>query len=68
MSAIDEQIATLKQARSFDGRNLAGRGGPRSLATVVKPAKKGNISPEGRKRIVEGVQQRLAAQKKGAGK
>ncbi|MGA3083035.1 MAG: hypothetical protein ABSD44_16920 [Terracidiphilus sp.] len=78
LASIDHDIAQLQQARAV----LAGvqapapkkkPGRPRKVAAAIAPVaakpakkKKRNISAEGRKRIVEAVKRRWAAQKKAA--
>jgi hypothetical protein len=70
LATIDEQIATLKQARAvLTAGAKRGRGRPKGVGTVAKPAKKKrNLSPEGRRRIAEGQRRRWAAKKKASGK
>jgi hypothetical protein len=69
LAAIDSELERLQQARSLlTGDAKPGRDRPKAMATVVKPVKKRNISPEGRKLIVEAVKRRWAAKKKAAGK
>jgi hypothetical protein len=73
LAALDEQIATLKQARDvLTSETQRGRGRTKSVGTVQKPAEKKRkpyrISPEGRARIAAAVKRRWAAQKKAAGK
>lgn len=69
LAAIDKEIALLEQARALLGSGAsATRASAKPLAaTAKKPAKKRNLTPEGRKRIAEAVRRRWAAQKKAAG-
>jgi hypothetical protein len=61
LAELDEQIARFKQARSVLNGGSGGRPGrPRAAAAITKPAKKRNVSPEGRERIVEAVKRRWA--------
>jgi hypothetical protein len=76
LATIDHEIAQLQRARALltDGtaRTAKTRSGRPEKATpaVGPPAKpvkkKRKLSPEGRKRIVEAVKRRWAAQKKAA--
>jgi hypothetical protein len=70
LAEIDTEIARLQQARALlAGETKRGPGRPKSVANVEKLAKKKrNLSPEGRKRIVEAVKRRWAAKKKAFGK
>jgi hypothetical protein len=70
LAELDAEIATLEQARALlTTETERGRGRPKSVATMEKPAKKKrNLGPEGRKRIAEAVKKRWALQKKAAGK
>ena len=63
---IDREIAQLQKARAV----LAGSGAaPGKPAPARKPArKKRNLTPDGRRRIVEAVKRRWAEQKKAAAK
>jgi hypothetical protein len=70
LAEIDREIAQLQQARAL----LSGSAAPKAKRTAAAPAakkrgrkKKRNLTPEGRKRIVEAVKRRWALQKK-AGK
>jgi len=70
LSLIDAEIAVLKQTRallSTDAPAKPTRGRPKG-STNAPAKKKRNLSPEGRKRIIEGVKRRWAAKKKAAGK
>lgn len=69
LAELDEETGRLERARSLLAVGAKrGPGRPKGSATLEKPAKKKrNLSPEGRKRIVEAVKRRWAAQKK-AGK
>ncbi|MCU1313780.1 MAG: hypothetical protein JWM54_1537 [Acidobacteriaceae bacterium] len=64
IAALDEEISRLETARTLlrNSRDvtstLALRNG------IVKPAKKRQISPEGRRRIIEAQRRRWAKQKK----
>ena len=75
LASIDHEIAQLQQARALlsgstapAAKKKAGR--PKKVAAAVAPAamklakKKRNLSPEGRKRIVEAMKRRWAAKKK----
>jgi mono/diheme cytochrome c family protein len=81
LASIDQDIARLQQARTLLGggavaapKKAAGR--PKKVMAEVKkaatapaagkPAKKRQLSPEGRKRIAEAVKRRWAAQKAAA--
>jgi len=66
VAAIDSEIALLKQARTL----LAGETAesPSKRKAGSSPKKKRNLTPEGRKRIVEAVRRRWAKQKKAASK
>ncbi|HEY3705580.1 MAG TPA: hypothetical protein VGL22_11000 [Terracidiphilus sp.] len=67
LSQIDQEIATLQQARAL----LAGSGikAKKAAAKAAKaPAKKRRLSPEGRRRIAEAVKRRWAEQKKTSSK
>ncbi len=78
LASIDHDIAQLQQARAL----LSGGAAPAAKKTAgrlkkivaaapvaPKPAKKKrNLSPEGRKRIVEAVKKRWAAKKAAAAK
>ncbi len=84
LAAVDREIALLQKARELLGGASAAapRAGrkaarPRKAVAAVqhaaaKPAmkrrKKRHLSAEGRKRIIEAVKRRWAAQKKAAGK
>ena len=60
----DEEIATLEQARSvLNGGSTKGRERPKAVAAIARPAKKRNVPPEGRKRIIEAVKRRWAGKK-----
>lgn len=61
LSAIDSEIATLKQARAL----LAGQAG---YVRLGGPAKKRVLSAEARKRIADAQRKRWAKQKKAAKK
>lgn len=74
LAALDTEIEKLQQARTLLGglstsapKRSPGR--PKKNAPAVAPAtefgnKKRNLSPEGRKRIIEAVKRRWAAKKK----
>ena len=75
LASIDHEITQLQQARALlsggipqTGKKKSGR--PNKVAAAVAPAtakpakKKRNLSPEGRKRIVESLKRRWAAKKK----
>lgn len=79
LASIDHDLMKLHQARALLSGDVApvakkkvGRprkilAAPKKAAIVpagVKPAKKRNLSPEGRKRIADAVKKRWAAQKK----
>jgi hypothetical protein len=66
LAQIDREIAQLKKARAVLAGSGAVAGKP---ATTRKTArKKRNLTPEGRRRIVEAVRRRWAEQKKATGK
>jgi hypothetical protein len=60
---IDHEIAQLQQARAILGGASPRSRNPRRALTAIKPAKKRNLTPEGRKRIAEAVRLRWARQK-----
>lgn len=62
LTAVDSEIATLKQARAL----LAGNG--HSTETVRGPVKKRTMSAEARERIAAAQRKRWAKQKKAAKK
>lgn len=75
LASIDHEITQLQQARALlsggtpqTGKKKAGR--PKKVAATVVPAaakpakKKRNLSPQGRKRIVEAMKRRWAAKKR----
>jgi len=70
LASIDREIGLLQQARALLGADSAAtpgkrRGRPRKTASVAaKPAKKRQLSPEGRRRIAEAVKRRWAEQRK----
>lgn len=76
LAQIDEEIASLQKARALlaaSGLVTAApatrRGRPKKSVAAPspsKPAKKRNLSPEGRARIAEAVKRRWAAQKRKA--
>ncbi len=57
LAQVDREIDRLKQARALlvDGR---------SVPAAKRTARKRNLTPEGRRRIIEAVKRRWAAQKK----
>ena len=57
LAQVDREIDRLKQARAL---LVSGRSVPASK----RAAKKRNLTPEGRRRIIEAVKRRWAAQKK----
>jgi len=73
LATIDHEISQLQQARALltgsaipVAKKKPGR--PRktfvaAVAAAAKPAKKRNLSPEGRKRIADAVKKRWAAQR-----
>ena len=70
---IDDEIATLKQARALiaafapaTAKKRPGRPAKAIAAPVTKPKRKRKMSPEGRARLVAAVKARWAAQKKAA--
>lgn len=75
LASVEFEIAQLQQARAILSGQSAptvkrGVGRPRKAVAAasgaVRPSKKRNLSPEGRKRIAEAVKRRWAAQKKAA--
>jgi pyruvate/2-oxoglutarate dehydrogenase complex dihydrolipoamide acyltransferase (E2) component len=72
LAQIDGEIAQLQKARTVLGGGAAraprkAAAAPAAKKSVVKKKKKKrNLSPEGRKRIVEAVKRRWAEQKKAA--
>jgi hypothetical protein len=57
LAQVDREIDRLKQARAL---LISGQSVPASKRT----AKKRNLTPEGRRRIIEAVKKRWASQKK----
>ena len=80
LALLDEEIATLKEARRLLQANSTESAAPRKagrprkaesalqieVKKTAKTKKKRNLSPEGRARIAEAVKRRWAAQKKAA--
>ena len=73
LAEIDEQIVSLQSARTailslHTGSPVKGkRGRPKGSTNAmkaVKPAKKRNLTPEGRKRIADAMKRRWASQRK----
>jgi hypothetical protein len=57
LAQVDREIDRLKQARAL---LVSGQ----SVSASKRTAKKRNLTPEGRRRIIEAVKKRWAAQKK----
>jgi hypothetical protein len=69
LAELDAEIAKLEHARALLTIGAKrGRGWLKNVAHLERPAKKRNLSPEGRARIAEGQRRRWAAKKKAAGK
>jgi hypothetical protein len=72
LEEIDAEIEKLKQARALLASDTKrGPGRPRTISPDAEPPrtkKKRNLTPEGRKRIIEGVKRRWALQKKASSK
>ena len=72
LALIDAEIASLQQARALiagAAATIVKRGPgrpPKGTIVPAKPAKKRNLSPEGRARIAAAVKARWAKQKKAA--
>jgi hypothetical protein len=65
LSAIDAEISSLQEARSLLTDSGTGRRGTTSASTR-SAKRKGTLSAEGRRHIVEAQRKRWAAQKKAA--
>jgi hypothetical protein len=69
LKEIDAEISKLEQARALlsEGSVAPGRGRPKgSKNAPAKKAKRGGISPEGRKRIADAMKRRWAERRKAA--
>jgi uncharacterized ferritin-like protein (DUF455 family) len=67
IALIDDEIATLKQARALIaamGKKRPGRPAKSVTVPTAKPKQKRKMSPEGRARLIAAVNARWAAQRK----